>query len=94
MEVEDRVGAGQFVEGGDAHPGLHHVPGLEEPREVVEDELGVAGGAEPDHGEPGGLGLGAHDGQVFPDQGVEEGGLADVGDAGEGDVAGLRHAES
>ena len=68
--------------------------GLQEAREVVEDELGVAGGAEPDDGEPGGLGLGAHDGQVFPDQGVEEGGLADVGDAGEGDMAGLRHAES
>ena len=65
--------------------------GLEQARQVVEDVLGVVLGAEAGHGQAGGLGPRAHDGQVLADQGVEEGGLADVGRAGEGDVAGARH---
>ena len=54
----------------------------------MKDVLGVALGAEAGDREPGGLGLGAHDGEVLADEGVEERGLADIGGAGEGDVAG------
>ena len=54
----------------------------------MEHELGVALGPEPDDRKAGGLGLGAHDGEVLADQGVEERGFADIGRAGEGDVAG------
>ena len=57
----------------------------------MEDELGVALGAEPDDREAGRLGLRADDGEVLPDEAVEQGGFPDVGDAGEGDVAGFRH---
>ena len=64
------------------------VAGIEQAGQIVEDVLGVALGAEAGHRQAGGLGLGAHDGEVLADEGVEERGLADVGGAGEGDVAG------
>ena len=57
----------------------------------MEDVLGVAFGPEADDREPGGLGPRAHDGEVLADERVEQGGLADVGGAGEGDVAGAGH---
>jgi hypothetical protein len=91
MEVEDGRGAPELLQGGQAHPGLHQVAGFEQAGEIVEDKLGIAFGAEADDWEPGGLRLGADDGQVLADEGVEEGGLAHVGDAGEGDMAGLGH---
>ena len=91
MEVEDGVGAGELLQGGGAHPRLQHVAGLEEPREVVEDELGGGGGAQPDDREPGSLGLGADDGEVLAHEGVEQGGFPGVGDAGERDMAAARH---
>jgi hypothetical protein len=69
------------------HARLHGILGIEQPRKIMKDILDVAIGAEAGHGKPGGLGLGAHQGEVLADQGVEERGFADVGSAGKGDVA-------
>src|SRR5262245_43686360 len=57
----------------------------------MKDILHVAVGAEAHDGEPGSLGLPADQGQMLADEGVEQGRLADVGLAGEGDVAGAAH---
>ena len=54
------------------HPGLHEKGGLEQAGEVVEHVLDVPVGAEPDHRQPGRLGLGAHDGEVSADERVKE----------------------
>jgi hypothetical protein len=81
MKVEDQIHPLQSLEGELAHPGLQQVSRLQEPREVMKYELGIAFGAEADDGQPGRLSLGAHDGQVHADEGVEERRLADVGRA-------------
>ena len=94
VEMEDDIHARECGEGELAHALLHEVAGIEEPGEIVPDVLGVALGAKAHDGEPRRLGLGAHDGEVDADEAVQERGLADVGGAGEGDVAGLCHAGS
>ena len=91
MQVQDDVGARQHVAGGGEHAGLEGVGRVEQAGQVVEDVLGVAVGAETDDRQAGRLGLGAHDGQVLADEGIQEAGLADVGVAGEGDDAGAWH---
>ena len=91
MEVENEIHALERVQCEGPHPGLHQIAGLEQAGEVVEHVLDVTVGAEADHGQPGRLGLGAHDGEVGTDEGIEERGLADVGRAGERDVACLGH---
>ena len=74
-----------------AHAGLHEIGGLKQSGQVVEDVLDVAVGPEADHRQPGGLSLGAHDGEMGADERVQQRGLADVGRAGEGDMACLGH---
>ena len=83
---------GKCGEGELAHALLHEVAGVEESGEIVPDVLDVAVGAKADGGQSRRLGLGAHDGEVDADEAVQERGLADVGCAGEGDVAGARAA--
>jgi len=49
-------------------------------------------GPEASYGKSGSLGFGADNGEVLTHQRIQQGGLADVRRAGEGDVAGLgRH---
>ena len=52
----------------------------------MEDVLGVALGPDAGDRKPGGLRFRTDDGKVLADERVQEGGLADVGGAGEGDV--------
>ena len=91
MEMEDDIHAIELLERELAHAHLHQVRGIQKSRQVVEDVLRVAVGADSGHGESGGLSARADDGEVLADDGVEEGRLADVGGAGEGDVAGSGH---
>ena len=91
VQMEDDIHARQCGEGELAHALLHEVAGVEETGEVVPDVLDVAVGAEPDGRQARRLGLGAHDGEVNADEAVQEGGLADVGGAGERDVAAVCH---
>jgi hypothetical protein len=81
------------VEGGVAHSELKQVTGGEEAGQVVENELSVVISPYSHHREASGLGLGAHDRQVLPDESIQEGGFPGVGGAGEGDVAGPRHEQ-
>ena len=64
--------------------GFHHpVPQLAlggvETRGIHEDKLALALGQDADDPVPGGLGLGGHDGNLFPNEGIHNGGLAHVG---------------
>ena len=94
MQVQYDIRAAQGVEGELAHTDLEEVGGIEQPGQIVEDVLGIRAGvgADAGHRQAGGLGPRAHDGQVLADEGVQERRLADVGRAGERDVAAMGHA--
>jgi len=66
---------------------VHQIRRVEEAREIVENVLGVIGTVDADDRQAGGLGSGTDQGEVLSDDGVEEGALADVGPAGEGDIS-------
>ena len=89
--MEHQVDALERLERERAHTGLHEVGGVEQTGQVVEDVLGVALGPEAGDGRRVAWGARAHDGEVLADERVEQRGLADVGGAGEGDVAGAGH---
>jgi hypothetical protein len=87
MEMEHQVHPAGGFQGDLPHAFLKEVPGIEKPGQIVEDVLGLPLGSETDYGEAGGLRFGTHDREMLTDEGVEQGGLAHVGGAGEGDVA-------
>src|SRR4051812_43815184 len=91
MEMEHDIHAAERLQSELPHPHLHQVRGVEEPREIVEDVLGVAFGAEPDDRQPRRLRSRAHDRQVLSYQGVEQRGFPHVRRTGEGDVAASGH---
>lgn len=94
MQVEDEVHPSELLLGEPPHALVEGVFRVEQAGEVVEDQLAVGGAVEAHHGQSGGLGLGADDGQVGADEAVEEGGLAGIGASGEGDVTGSGHGET
>ncbi len=61
--------------------------GLVDSRRVNEDHLGVGPGEHAAHRRPGGLGHLRGDGHLLTEDGVEQGGLADVGPADQGGEA-------
>ena len=63
--MQHHVGAGELRQGRLAHAGLEQVGRLEEPGKVLEDELGISRGDQPNDRQPGGLCLGADDGEVL-----------------------------
>ena len=67
--------------------GIERPLGVQHPRGVQEQELGLRQVDDAQEAVPGGLGLGRGDGELVPHQPVQEGGLAHVGEADEGDVA-------
>jgi hypothetical protein len=93
VDVQHHVSSSEAFVRRREHAGLQGVGGVEQTREIVKDVLGVGVGAETDDREPGRLRFGAHDGQVLADERVEQARLADVGCAGEGDVAAEGHAD-
>ena len=83
------------VEGRGHQAGIERPLGVQHPRGVQEQELALRPVDDAQEAVPGGLGLGRRDGQLLPHQPVQEGGLAHVGEAHEGDVAAFevfRHA--
>ncbi len=72
MEVKHQIHAPRCIQGELAHAGLEQVSGIEQAWKVVKDVLGVAFSSDAGYGEAGGLGLGADQGQVLPDQRVEK----------------------
>ena len=89
------VGFGKGIEGRGDQGGIERPLGVQHPRGVQEQELGLRQVDDPQEALPGGLGLGRGDGELFPHQPVQEGGLAHVGKADEGDIAAFevfRHA--
>ena len=90
MEVQNDIGALDLRLGRFPHPLLEQVRGIEQPGEIVEDHLGRTLGPEPHDRKAGGLCLRAHDGQVLAHEHVQQRALADVGSAGERDVAAPR----
>jgi len=91
MQIGDDVRVRDGAHGGVAHRLVQRVLGLEQPGAVGEDELRVIASEETHDGDASGLRLRRYDGQVLSDEGVEQGGLADVGSAGEGDGAAAGH---
>src|SRR5437660_115190 len=94
MQVRDDLGRLDRPQRRGAHRFVQAVLRLEQAGRVGEDELRVPTREQADHGETGGLRLGRDDRQVFADQGVQEGRLADVGAAGEDHRPALRHRPS
>ena len=74
-----------------AHGALQGVLGIQESWCVEDNHLDVALGADADHSIARGLGLGADDGQLLPDDPVEERGFSRVGFSDDGDEARPRH---
>src|SRR5581483_11837657 len=70
------------------HPAIEQMLRLMETGRVDNDQLGIGIGADADDAATGGLRLGADDRDLMTDETVEQGGLADVGPAGEGQEAG------
>jgi len=91
MKMKHKVHFSRGFQGDLAHPGLKQVTRLQEAGQIMKDELGVGLSPNPGDWEPSCLRLGADQGQVLPHEGIQEGGLADIGGAGEGDVAGSWH---
>jgi hypothetical protein len=71
-----------------AHTFLHEVSRIEQSWQIMKDVLGFAFRPYAGYRQAGSLGLGAYDGEMLSHQGVEQGGLAHVWGAGEGDMAG------
>src|SRR3989449_7397690 len=91
MEVGDHVGVGERAQRVGAHRLMEPVLGREQPGGVGDDELRVVAREDPHDRHAGGLRLGRDDGEMLADEGIEQGGLADVGPAGEDDGAALGH---
>jgi hypothetical protein len=89
--MEDQIGRAERLQGHRPHALLQEVGGLEQPREIVEDELGLVLGAEPHHRQTSRLGLRGDNGKMLSDQGIQQGRFPHVGRPCEGDVAGALH---
>ena len=68
--------------------------GSSKPGRIEDDHLRVVGGADADDAMAGGLRLGRGDGELFADEPIEQRGFAGVGESGDGDDAGLGHADA
>ena len=87
-EEEDLVHLLERAEGGLDHAVVEGAFGLVEARGVEEGELRALAVVDPQDAVPGGLGARRDDGHVLAQDPVEQGGLADVGPADDGHVAG------
>ena len=75
------VGFGQGGEGRLHQAGIQRPLGVQHPRGVQKQELGLGPVDDAQEAVPGGLGLGRGDGQLVPHQPVQQGGFAHVGHA-------------
>jgi hypothetical protein len=84
-EVDDHVGVGDRLLRGVSHRLVEGVARLEEPGGVEEDELRLLVGEDPDDAFARGLRLRGDDREPLADEAIEQGRLAGVGLADEGD---------
>ena len=87
-EEENGIGAFRRMAGQPVHEPAQVMGGLMGAGGVDENELPAGFGEDAADGAAGGLGDGADDADLFAEQGVEEGGLADIGAPDEGENAG------
>ena len=88
----DQIGVLRAAPGGGDHRPVEAALGLENARRVGEQDLGLAVDGDAHQPGAGGLRLGGDDRDLLPDQGVDQGGLAGIGRADDGDGAeALRH---
>jgi hypothetical protein len=88
VEMQDQIHLPRRLERDVPHSGLEQVGRIQQAREIVEDVLGVTLSSETGHRKARGLRFRADEGQVLTDERVQEAGLADIGRAGKGDMAG------
>src|SRR6202020_3652960 len=88
-----KVSIGRGAPGGSNHRPVEAAPGREQAGRVDEHDLRLASGQDPAHGRAGGLRLAGDDRDLLTDQRVDEGRLAGVGRADDGDepASGLAH---
>ncbi len=72
QEMEHQIGPLQSFLGKGPHSFLHGIGGIEQAGQIVKDVLDPLLGPETHYRQPGGLRLGAYQGQVLPDQGVQQ----------------------
>ena len=91
MQVRDDFGVRDPPYGRGAHRFMQPVLGFEQAGRVGEDVLGVVARQHAHDRTSGGLRLGRDDSEVLADQRIEEGGLPDVGAAGQHDRSASGH---
>ena len=84
-QEHEQVGVGRGAPGGGDHRPVEAALGREQPGRVDEHDLRLASGQDAAHGRAGGLRLAGDDRDLLADQRIDEGRLAGVGRADDGD---------